>query len=150
MDLEHLVPAMFGNLAYVAPFNPITGVAGEFELELGRDGNLRTNHPYISAVMSLRQVDLRHEAYREWSDKRAEQRRLAGIERTFDDVVEQFDADARSWEEHCEAHEVPNGVDFRADVLVIESPFAATLPDSFFNGAGDRRTVVIREVIQPE
>jgi hypothetical protein len=57
---------MFGNPGFVGDYNAEEGRVEEFRFQLGRDGRLRNDHPYISGVGILRERDLAYEYQEQW------------------------------------------------------------------------------------
>lgn len=59
---EQVLAALYGNHEYRMAINTATGKPGPVSFGLGRDGRLKTNHPYMSAVAILRHREHRQDA----------------------------------------------------------------------------------------
>jgi hypothetical protein len=138
--MEHLVPAMYGNPRYVGDVNAEEGAVEEIRFELGRDGRLRNDHPYITAVLLLHERDLEREYYDNWRSGWVQSRKPV-VRPTQQEIEREVEA----WAQHEAGNDVPSGKVYRVDVMTTGSPEAAPVPEGFFNGDRDTRCSVIRE-----
>ncbi len=144
LNMEHLVPAMYGNPRYVGNVNAAEGQVEEIRFELGRDGRLRNDHPYISAVALLHERNIAREHYDTWR-KTWTAAREPLVRSTQEEIEREVEAEFAAWREHGAENEAPSGKVYRVDVMTTGSPDSAPLPDDFFNGPRDTRFTVIRE-----
>jgi hypothetical protein len=109
------------------------GPAGEGRLELGRDGKLTNDHPYVSAVVLLRRRELATDAA---GDISAEVRaRFSQAPTTREERVEQAAATIKE----INRHKLPEGHYFYVDVIETASESAVPLPEQWFDGPRDTR-----------
>jgi hypothetical protein len=66
LNIDRLVEAMYGNPGWVGGLNPDEGRIENLRFEYGRDGRLRNDHPYISAVAILHERELAREEFNRW------------------------------------------------------------------------------------
>jgi|GEM_PF-5719424 len=149
LNIEHLIEAMFGNPGWAGRFDAETGTVEEMKFEYGRDGKLRNDHPYISALLILREVDLELEYQHKWSEERNKDRpKLTlgedGIE-GIEAVAKAIEEELADWEEHKRTSDVPSGTQYAVDVLATGSKAAVELPRNVFDCWRDTRTDVERE-----
>ncbi|MER7688671.1 hypothetical protein [Streptomyces sp. NPDC097610] len=125
-DTHLIVSAMYGDLTMQAPVLA-DGSLGDFRGVAGRNGSLRTDHPYVSAIAVVRRED--HGAA--W----------AGA--WFDVHREQFGDDAQALvAAFAEASiEAPEGDELYLEVFETLSTAAVPLPRDVFDGPRDRRWV---------
>lgn len=65
LDVDEVISALYGNPQIVMTIDPATGAAiNEPQWVAGPDGEIRNDHPYLSAVVLLRHHDRR----RDWVD----------------------------------------------------------------------------------
>lgn len=118
--------AMYGDPVMSAPMLD-DGSLGRFAMEAGRNGRLRNNHPYISAVVVLHRESHSAEWARRWiADNRAR----------FHEPVTLTAALLEA-----EGAEAPGGDDVFLDVFETLSESAVPLPRTVFRGPRDRRFV---------
>jgi hypothetical protein len=143
LSIERLMEAMFGNPGYAGRFNPDEGQVEDFQFQYGRDGRLRNDHPYISAVAILHERELAREHYDEW---RAEwkQTRSPLANPSTEEILAEFVAEQEAWQASEEAANVSEGNVYWIDLLTTGSPEAVPVPENLFDGPRDRRTVVER------
>lgn len=142
LTLERLVEAMFGNPVIVGRFDPEEGQVEDFRFDYGRDGRLRNDHPYISAVAIVHERDLAYEYVRKWHEERVA--REAAKPATLADAAEAARTAVEEWQASEASQNVPEGNVYRLEVLTTGNPDAVPLPDSVFNGPRDERFVVER------
>jgi hypothetical protein len=146
LDIEHLVEAMFGNPGWTGSLNESTGEVEGLHFAYGQDGRLRNDHPYISAVLILRKVDLGYEYRQAWGRAWVDGRpRVSWKEHGFEAVATAMQEERKAWESHVAEANVPAGYAYKVDVLTTGSASATPVPDEVFNGPRDRRTIVERE-----
>lgn len=126
-DSPHLIlSAMYGDLTLQAPVMA-DGVLGDFTGVAGRNGSLRNDHPYISAIAVVRRED--HAA--QWAGAWHDQNRA------------QFGNDDQALAAAFAkaSHEAPEGDDLFLEVFETLSTEAVPLPRKVFNGPRDRRWI---------
>ncbi|MCJ0875681.1 hypothetical protein, partial [Streptomyces sp. AP-93] len=103
------------------------GVLGDFRGVAGRNGSLRSDHPYVSAVAVVRRED--HAA--EWASS------------WFDENRARFGEDAQAMVAAlAEASQgAPEGDDLFPEIFETLSTEAVPLPREVFNGPRDRRWI---------
>lgn len=144
LDMERLVEAMFGNPIWRGRYDPEEGRVEDLQFDYGRDGRLRSDHPYISAVVILRERAAASEYYDEWREGWKSSR--PSIENpTFEDIVHEFEEEQKAWDEHAAEADIPEGDVYFLEVLTTGSPDAAALPEIVFDGPRDTRVNVARE-----
>jgi hypothetical protein len=143
LSIERLVEAMFGNPGYAGRFDPEEGRVEEFHFEYGRDGRLRNDHPYISAVAILHERELAREHYDEWR-AHWKQTRPPLENPSTEEIIAEAVAEQEAWQGSEEAAHVPEGNVYWIDLLTTGSPEAVPVPENVFDGPRDRRTVVER------
>jgi hypothetical protein len=122
-DPSHVVHAMYGDPIVTIPIDAASGGAdGDAVLITGRNGKLRMDHPYISALVLVRYRDRAADFYDTLNARNAA---LTPGER-LDAVHAAKDAG-----------QVPEGRYLCVDVFPTLSLIATTLPDVFFNGPDD-------------
>lgn len=121
---RQVIAAMFGDPMVSMTINTKTGTAeSDPRFEFGRNGKLRADHPYISAVGFVRE--------------------RARASDAIDDIRRRL-ADAQPQERVAAIHaaqdrgELPEGVYHRMDVFRTASPEAAPIPDGLFDAPMDR------------
>jgi len=126
-DSPHMIlSAMYGDLTLQVPVL-VDGALGDFRGVAGRNGSLRTDHPYVSAIAVVRRED--HAA--QW----------AGA--WFDENRAQFGDDTRALVAgFAEASkDAPEGDELYLEVFETLSPRAVPLPRDVFDGPRDRRWI---------
>jgi hypothetical protein len=123
-DPMSIIAAMYGDPELVAPWRE-DGSLGDFTAQAGRNGKLRNDHPYLSAVIMLHCQA--HAA--DWSA-----RWIAEHRPKYPDVRDLTAAFLKA--AHTEA---PEGEDVFVDVFETFSDSAVPLPRSVFDGPRDRR-----------
>src|SRR6266536_3832608 len=109
LNMEHLIEAMFGNPGFAGPFNAETGTVGEMKFEYGRDGKLRNDHPYISAVMILREIDLAVEYQRSWGEEWTKSRPKLTLEKDgYEGYAKAMREELADWKAHKKMVKVPS------------------------------------------
>lgn len=121
---RQVIAAMFGDPTVAFTINTETGAAeGDARFEFGRNGKLRADHPYISAVGFVREraraADVTDKIRRQLADASPKERMAATHE-----------AEARG--------ELPDGAYHRMDVFGTVSPDALPVPDGLFDAPMDR------------
>ena len=139
LDVDHVLAALYGNMQYSIPIDTETGgAAGPGQFELGRDGKLKTDHPYISAVVILHC----REHGRDVVDGMVEEAKAQPGWETMT-TAERGDVLADVLKTANE-RELPDGQYYRVDVIdtisasLPEGP-AKLLPDEWFMGPRDTR-----------
>lgn len=134
LGVDHVLAALYGNPGWTIPINQATGRAvGEGRFELGRDGKLTNNHPYLSAVVLLRRRELASDASQQIlaeARERFGKEPKAGKERQERMVA---------LLEELNSHQSPEGHCFYVEVIETLSDSATPLPDDWFDGERDRR-----------
>lgn len=143
--MERLIEAMFGNPGWSGRFDPAEGRVEDLDFRYGRDGRLRNDHPYISAVAILREREILTRVLR--AVARAVDNDAQPIDNpSYKDVVREFMAEQEAWDAHASENEVPEGTVYFVEVVTTGSPEATDLPEELFDGPRDRRVTVLREV----
>ena len=130
--------ALYGDPVWTIPISRRTGgPAGETTYGMGRNGQLRNQHQYLSAVLALRHRTLAQD----WA---AENLERIKAEEGFDedDLDSMHHVAERAYRESIEAEErgeVPDGDYFYAEVFLTMSPDAVPLPEGVFDGPRDTR-----------
>jgi hypothetical protein len=143
LSLERLVEAMFGNPGYVGNYDAAKGEVEEFRFELGRDGRLRNDHPYISAVAILRERSRSDEHYDEWRTNWKKGRKPLDHPTTAEIIVE-MEAEQAAWEASEASKKVADGHIYMIELMTTGSPEAVLVPEGVFNGPRDARVDVER------
>jgi hypothetical protein len=120
---RELVWAMYGDPAYRFAIDADTGEAADGEFITTRNGKLRNDHPYISALALVAKRERAVDFYEELLDGMEgalPEQKLGAINAAKD------------------RGEVPEGYYHRLDVYRSISNMAAPLPAGFFNGPNDR------------
>jgi hypothetical protein len=121
---QEIIWAMYGDPVVRFGFDPTTGTTtGDGLFTVDRNGKLRGDHPYISAIAF---VGERHHAA-DYYDRLAA--RNAHLSR---------DARLRALHAAANSGEVPDGSYLTMSVFATMSPTAVPLPEPFFNGPQDR------------
>lgn len=123
LDDHDVVYAMYGDPTYTIPIDPETGAGSGGSMGAGRNGKLRADHPYISAVAIVRERQRIYDFHQEVREKNPH---LSPEE--YLDVLNA--ASARG--------EAPTDSYHRIDVFKTVSPDAVALPEIFFDGENDR------------
>ena len=122
-DPNHVVHAMYGDPTVTIPIDPaVGGAVGDPVLIAGRNGKLRVDHPYVSALVLVRYRDRAIDFYDALNARNAAlspDERVAAMNAAKDNG------------------EVPEGRYLCVDVFPTLSPVAEPLPDVFFNGPDD-------------
>jgi hypothetical protein len=141
LSMDRLVEAMFGDLGVAGAFNAETGTVEKMEFEYGRDGRLRNDHPYISAVAILNELELAAEYkgqwFEEWKKSRPEKR-------SYDEIGAEVLAAEAAWQASEASKHVPDGNAYWVEVLTTGSPDAVPLPENVFECPRDSRREVER------
>lgn len=134
-DSAHMIlSAMYGDLTLEAPVDP-EGALGDFRAVAGRNGKLRNNHAYISAVAVVRREE--HAAL--WAAQWFDEHREGFGPGDADDGDQGAKAMAAAFAEASK--DAPEGDDIFLEVFETLSGSAAPLPRDVFNGPRDRRWV---------
>jgi hypothetical protein len=131
LDPERLIHALYGDLTITFLIGPEGGAITEPEWVAGRNGRLRNDHPYVSAVAALREGDFERDWWRDWCER---QERLLPMDSGF---AARWDARQAATERAKREEEIPSGLYYRLDVVLNPSPKATPLPSDFFNGERD-------------
>jgi hypothetical protein len=130
--------ALYGDPVWKIPISAATGgPVGEASYGMDRNGQLRNQHRYLSAVVALRHRTLAQD----WSAENIERLKA---EHQFDptdlDAAHEFaKVVAESAVEAEERGEVPDGDYLFAEVFATMSPSAVPLPSRVFDGPRDTR-----------
>lgn len=147
LNMDHLIEAMFGNPGWAGKFDAEKGQVEEMKFEYGRDGKLRNDHPYITGVLILREIDLEAEYQRKWGRERQKGRpKLTLVKDGIDGYAKAIEEEIADWEEHKKTAAIPTGTAYAVDVLTTGSPSAVPLPENVFDGERDKRIDVVREL----
>ncbi|MFJ2937939.1 hypothetical protein ACIO8G_34890 [Streptomyces sp. NPDC087219] len=129
-----ILSAMYGDLTLNAPLEP-EGVLGEFRAVAGRNGKLRNDHAYISAVAVVRREDHAALWAAQWFDEHREAFGPGGAEDGDQGTRAMVAAFAEA------SKDAPEGDDIFLEVFETLSDSAVPLPRDVFNGPRDRRWV---------
>jgi hypothetical protein len=144
--MEHLIEAMFGNPGLAGKFNAEKGEVEDMKFQYGRDGKLRSDHRYISAVATLREIDLETEYQRNWGEERQKGRPRLTLEKDgIDGFAKAIKEEIADWEKHQKTTEIPTGKAYSVEVLATGSAAAVPVPEAVFDGPRDKRVEVVRE-----
>jgi hypothetical protein len=147
LDIKHLIEAMFGNPGWAGAFNAEKGEIEGLNFEYGRDGKLRTDHPYISAVVILREIDLEEEYRREWAVGWRKGRPKLTLEKDgYEGFGREIEEELADWDEHKKTAKIPSGKRYEVEVLTTGSDRATPLPENVFDCPHDTRIDVVREL----
>jgi hypothetical protein len=135
---REIIWALYGDPIIEIPINTKTGgPAGEAQHTVGRNGQIRMQHQYLSAIVALRH----REHVQDWSDQNWEQVKAENpIEAGDYDAVVELGKIAMDRAQEAKARgEIPEGGYFRAEVFTTLSETAAPLPRDVFDGPRDTR-----------
>ena len=133
--------AMYGNPGLVGSFNAEKGVVEDFRFELGRDGRLRNDHPYISAVAILRERSRADEHYNQWRTEWKKSRKP--LERpTTEEIIAEAEAEQAAWKASEASRNVPEGHVYVIELMTTGSPAAVPLREDVFDCLRDARVDV--------
>lgn len=141
LGMDNLMEAMYGDLGVAGAFNAETGTVENMQFEYGRDGRLRNDHPYISAVVILHELDLAAEYQGEWLD---EWKKSRPKKRSYEEIAAEAIAALEAWQASDARENAPEGNAYWVEVLTTGSPEAVPLPEDVFNGPRDSRRDVER------
>lgn len=133
-----IIWALYGDPVWKITIDPATGEKmGETEYGADRNGQIRNQHQYLSAVVALRHRTLAQD----WSDANwARLREEHGFDSSDPEASSRLaELALRSAAEAEERGEIPRVEYFFADVFVTKSPHATPLPASVFDGERDSR-----------
>ncbi|MFE7777671.1 nuclease-related domain-containing protein [Streptomyces sp. NPDC057445] len=133
-DSHMVLSAMYGDLALQAPLEP-DGVLGEFRAVAGRNGSLRNDHPYISAVAVVRREDHAALWAADWFEAHRADFGPAGAEESGQATKAMVAAFAEA------SKDAPEGDDIYLEVFETLSATSVPLPRDVFNGPRDRRWI---------
>ena len=134
LSVSHLLAALYGNPQWAMTIDSQSGAAvDEGRLELGRDGKLTNDHPYLGAIVLLRRRELAQDAAEKILAER--KGRSTDAPKTARERRERM---AAAFDE-LSRHELPDGHYFWADVIETTSEAAVRLPEDWFDGDLDRR-----------
>ncbi len=143
LNMTNLVEAMFGDLGVAGAFNAEKGQVENMQFEYGRDGRLRNDHPYISAVAILHDLELAAEYKGKWyEDWKASRERPANP--SYEEIAAEVIAAEEAWQASDARKNIPEGDAHRVEVLTTGSPEAVPLPENVFDGPRDSRREVER------
>jgi hypothetical protein len=132
LSVKHVVAALYGNPVFAMQIDPAAGSAvNKGRFELGRDGKLTNDHPYISAVALLRRREHRQ-------DKIDEIAAAETAEHAPGDLAEASVQALRLLRRLNQA-ELPEGDYVYLDVIETASASAMPLPQDWFAGERDSR-----------
>jgi hypothetical protein len=143
LSLERLVEAMYGNPGLVGNFNAENGEVEDFRFELGRDGRLRNDHPYISTVAIVRERPRAEEYYNEWRTEWKKGRQPLHRP-TTEEIIAEAQAEQAAWNDSEASRHVPGGNAYIVELMTTGSPDAVPVPENVFNCARDKRVDVER------
>jgi hypothetical protein len=132
LSVNNVVAALYGNPEFTMQIDPAAGstVSGG-RFELGRDGKLTNDHPYISAVALLR----RREHRQDKADELAAADTGQGAPRDLAEASVQ----ALRLLRRLHQAELPEGDYVYVDVIETASASAMPLPEGWFAGERDSR-----------
>jgi hypothetical protein len=131
LEPDRLINALYGDLTIAIDVSP-EGAKGESRWGAGRHGRLRNDHPYISAVVALRQGDLEDDWWRDWHERYG-----PASAKTQEEALERARARSAAAARAREEEDIPQGEYYRVDVIKTWSDTAKALPDDFFAGPRD-------------
>jgi hypothetical protein len=143
LKLDRLVEAMFGNPGFVGKFNAEKGEVENFEFELLRDGRLRNDHPYISAVTILRERLRADDYYNEWRTEWRKTREPLDHPTTVQ-IIAEHETEQVAWNASEASKKVPEGHIYIIEVMTTGSPDAVPVPKNVFDCPRDERVEVQR------
>jgi hypothetical protein len=132
LDANRLIHALFGDLIVTFRVGPDGKAVTEPQWAAGRNGRLRDNHPYISAVAGLHKGDLEWDWWQEWHE-----RRRPTSARLDADIVALAQERTAAAEKAAREEDIPTGTYYRLDVILNPSEQATPLPPAFFFGERD-------------
>jgi len=142
LSMDRLTEAMVGDLGVAGAYNPEQGQVENMRFEYGRDGRLRNDHPYISAVAILHEHPLAAEYHAEWLAEWKKGREEKN--RTDDEIAAGAVAAHEAWLESEARANAPEGDVYWIELLTTGYPDAVPVPEDLFNGPRDRRVDVER------
>lgn len=118
ISLDHVVPAMYGDMQAVITGHEKSGTSSELFATL--NGQLRNNHPYVSGVLVLRKRSHQEDDLRDWQPSRNH------LE------PKEFTAELNAYLESI----TTNGLDVYLEATYVEAPGreATPLPEGIFVG----------------
>ncbi len=132
LSLNRVVAAMYGNPQFAIRIDTTIGAAaGPGRLELGRDGKLTNDHPYISAVALLRRREYKMDRIDEIAAAEAPARQARDLDETS--------AQALGLLRRLNREKLPEGDYVYLDVIETASECAVRLPLDWFAGEHDSR-----------
>lgn len=131
LSVTHVTAALYGNLGFAMQIDRTAGAAMNTRFELGRDGKVTNDHPYISAVALLRRREHRQ-------DKIDEIAAAETGERAASDLAEASVQAARLLR-RLNQIELPVGDYLYLDVIETMSASAMPVPLEWFAGEHDSR-----------
>jgi hypothetical protein len=143
LSLERLVEAMYGNPGFVGNIDPKKGEVEHFSFQYGRDGRLRNDHPYVSAVAILRERSRADEYFNRWrSDWKESRKHLDNP--TTDEIIAEAVAEQEAWNASEASRSVPEGHIYVVEMMATGSPEAAPVPTNVFDCSRDKRVDIER------
>ncbi|MFF7189819.1 hypothetical protein ACFZAR_32355 [Streptomyces sp. NPDC008222] len=133
-DSHMILSAMYGDLALEASLEP-GGTLGEFRAVAGRNGRLRNDHAYVSAVAVVRREDHAALWAARWFDEHREDFGPGDADDGGQGVKTMIAAFAEA------SKEAPEGDEIFLEVFETLSNSATPLPRNVFNGPRDLRWV---------
>lgn len=131
LEPERLIHALYGDLTVtfeVGPEGPVT----EPEWVAGRSGRLRSDHPYISAVVALHEGEREADWWRAWHESYG-----PATAKTTEEAIERAMARTAAADRARQEEEIPAGTYYRVDVVHNWSDTATPLPEGVFGGERD-------------
>jgi hypothetical protein len=138
LSTREIIWALYGDPIIEIPINTESGgPAGEARHTVGRNGQIRLQHQYLSAVVALRH----REHVQDWSDQNwARIKEEHPIDPGDYDAIAELGKIAMESAHEAKAHgDIPEGGYFYAEVFTTLSETAAPLPQDVFDGPRDTR-----------
>jgi hypothetical protein len=130
LSVDGVIAALYGNPTWRMTIDTSTGAAvDEGRMELGRDGKLTNDHPYLSAIVLLR-----------WREHRVDRiAEIAAEQRSGGTDFDTTASEAAALLKRLEAEKLPEGDYVYVDVIETLSEQAIPLGEEWFVGSRDSR-----------
>jgi hypothetical protein len=132
LEPDRLIHALYGDLTITFDIGAEGGAVTESRWAAGRNGRLRANHAYLSAVAGLHGGELEQDWWREWNERR--RRKSAKVD---EDIFALARARTAAREKAAQEEDIPTGTYYKLDVILNPSEGATPLPADFFAGERD-------------